>query len=1293
MKARIPTAVLTVSVLLVIAGENHACYTPPQFPPTLSSPANGDCMGTTVTLTWNPADGATSYKVYYGQNSQPTSPGTSASCCSLQVSGLSTSAKYYWRVKACNSSGCSDYSSQRYFYTTSPAQATSPNPSSPSSGISLDADLSWTAGSGAASHDVYLGTDETDVTSATTSTTGIYRGNQGPNTYDPGTLSSGTTYYWRIDEKNTCDTTKGTTWNFTTCFLPGEPNNPYPDANATGVPLDVVLSWTPGVGTPDTNGHDVYFGTGYDDVNDATDPDVLPGRGNQDANTWDSNNFDPNGLDSNSTYYWRIDEVNDCGPTKGTVWAFTTCLVPGEANDPETQGPGGEPNAIDSILSWTPGIHAEEHVVFFGIDFNDVNSATTSSSQYMGIVEVNSFDTGRRSGFLFRDGKQKGVGSLARLSEPNVIYVDRSAKGANNGTSWADAYTDLQDALTDADTSGKDIWVAEGIYKPTDGNDRTESFELISGVDVYGGFAGGELSLEQRNWRKHRCILSGDINEPGDANDNSYHVIEGADNAIIDGFTITGGNANGTGLNKRGGGILCFAVSPTIRNCTITGNRASLYGAGMYNDYPCSPTITSCFFSNNFSDRGAGMANYGGGSFACTPIISNCVFSGNEATYGGGVLSIRSLPRLSNCTFTGNQASYGAAMHNWLGSDANVTNCVLWGDTPDEIYNGGSNPTVNYCDVEGGYSPGTGNIDSDPCFFDVNSPAGADGVFGTLDDGLRIAAESNCVEAGDPNSDSNDTGTEDVTGYARFVDGDANGSKLVDMGAYEYNPSPVRYTRTWRTDAFGINESGTVVGASHDANGQAHAFIGVADEGNEPNVWVSALTDLHPAGDANDSVAYGISDSNWISGKIGDKAFVLKYPDDANMIELKSLFSETDHESVARAVTDGTDDLGAAAVGWSGGRAVLWYNLDSNEPNMHNLGPVVRYHKSKAYNVNKYRQVVGYYYPAFGDDRPDHAFVGGMQERLRDIGTLGQGNISRAFGINNGGQVVGEGTIDANDEQLRAFIYDGLQMYNLNNLITRDPNDPNWVINSASSINDDGLIAGYGTSDDSNGLTRALLLIPMRPVGHWEFDEGSGTTAMDSSLSGTHGELHGPTWTDGQIRGALGFDGVDDYVEVADGGTLGFSQRGSFSLAFRAKPSSNGSLLSKMRASNCSDGIFGYQVRWADSQFQFVAEESCVGQTIVGTGDNSAAADSWYHVTCVYDKKNMKVYLDGELEGSAAFAFDAGSTRPDKNLTIGAKSYDSAVNDHFEGLIDDVRIYPWALSGAEVEELLDGQNW
>ncbi len=109
-------------------------------------------------------------------------------------------------------------------------------------------------------------------------------------------------------------------------------------------------------------------------------------------------------------------------------------------------------------------------------------------------------------------------------ADTTILYVNGTAGGANNGTSWSDAFTDLQSALAAA-SSGKQIWVAAGTYKPTADNNRTISFSLKNGVQVYGGFAGTETELSQRDLVVNIVILNGDIGEEGVNTDNSYHVI------------------------------------------------------------------------------------------------------------------------------------------------------------------------------------------------------------------------------------------------------------------------------------------------------------------------------------------------------------------------------------------------------------------------------------------------------------------------------------------------------------------------------------------------------------------------------------------------------------------------------------------------------------------------------------------------------------------------------------------------------------------------------------------------
>ena len=135
--------------------------------------------------------------------------------------------------------------------TSLPGKATTPNPANGATGVATNATLSWAAGSGATSHDVYFGT----------TSPGTFQGNQAGTTFNPGTLAYGTTYYWRIDEKNASGTTTGDVWSFTTASAPqppGKATNPSPANGATGVGTTTDLGWTAGSGA---TSHDVYFGT------------------------------------------------------------------------------------------------------------------------------------------------------------------------------------------------------------------------------------------------------------------------------------------------------------------------------------------------------------------------------------------------------------------------------------------------------------------------------------------------------------------------------------------------------------------------------------------------------------------------------------------------------------------------------------------------------------------------------------------------------------------------------------------------------------------------------------------------------------------------------------------------------------------------------------------------------------------------------------------------------------------------------------------------------------------------
>ena len=171
----------------------------------------------------------------------------------------------------------------------------------------------------------------------------------------------------------------------------------------------------------------------------------------------------------------------------------------------------------------------------------------------------------------------------ARAEEgPTIWYVKANASGDKTGKDWENAFTTLQDALEAAE-EGHEIWIAAGTYFPTgnqNGNDeRTRHFRMKRNVAIYGGFAGNETQREERDIENNPTILSGDLGAKGNPEDNAYHVFYhdhlDLTGAILDGVTITGGNASDDATHGYGGGMSNWNSSPTLTNVAISGNSAN----------------------------------------------------------------------------------------------------------------------------------------------------------------------------------------------------------------------------------------------------------------------------------------------------------------------------------------------------------------------------------------------------------------------------------------------------------------------------------------------------------------------------------------------------------------------------------------------------------------------------------------------------------------------------------------------------------------------------------------------
>lgn len=296
--------------------------------------------------------------------------------------------------------------------------------------------------------------------------------------------------------------------------------------------------------------------------------------------------------------------------------------------------------------------------------------------------------------------------TVSAKSIDNILYAAPVSSGAGDCSTWSDACT-LTFAINSA-VSGEQVWAKSGIHVP--GSTVTDTFSLKNGVSVYGGFAGNETSLDQRQWQTNITILSGDIddNDITDARgvvidtddivgNNVYHVVNGSNtdnSAILDGFIITAGKAVGAGTDSFGGGIYIENGNPVLVNNQFIGNFA-IFGGGMHNSNS-SPQISNVSFSFNAADTdGGGIRNDNS-----NPDLVDVVFQSNSAKeYGGGIHNSISSPNLTNILLDDNTATNGGGMSNIENSSPHLVNVVFQNNFVDYsgggIFNNNSNPKID----------------------------------------------------------------------------------------------------------------------------------------------------------------------------------------------------------------------------------------------------------------------------------------------------------------------------------------------------------------------------------------------------------------------------------------------------------------------------------------------------------------------------------------------------------------------------------------------------------------------
>ncbi|GGC39442.1 hypothetical protein GCM10011386_34390 [Parapedobacter defluvii] len=588
-----------------------------------------------------------------------------------------------------------------------------------------------------------------------------------------------------------------------------------------------------------------------------------------------------------------------------------------------------------------------------------------------------------------------------------ILYVNKNVAGGNrSGDSWENAIPQLSEALQWANenwnttTDGTlQIWVAKGKYLPTNStSDRVASFQLVRGVEIYGGFPDqGTPTMDDRDWKANATILSGDI----DANDdediindptvqikgnNSFHVVIGVgitNTAVLDGFIITGGNANQGTAYLWGGGVRIIGGNPVLTNLAITGNRAYL-GAGMYSSTSASPTLTDVTISNNHTvnatnGEGGGIysygshpvlthvviennwaANNGGGMNSqdnSRPTLTDVTIRNNTAVNSGGGLYVQNgTPKLTDVVISDNSSAYAGGV--MLGdANAEFNNVTIRDNTATTGQAGGiavSNATQkpvftnvvisgNSSVTSGGGLYNSGNVAA--VFTDVSFTGNVSGIGGGIANISPSAVFTNVIVSG--NSATNQGGGIYNSGTSTFANVVVSGNTAANQGGGVFNAGTSNFTNvTISGNSAGANGGGIY---SHNAYFKlANSIVWNNRAGGGTETASASIYNYTNSYPYNPSISYSavansFDDSdNWV-GTIGvndgnnmdaDPLF----EEDVDLTDLPTIHGNLRLTETSKAVNAGSN----VAYTTAGGKLADDLDLDGNtRVYNHSLGGII----------------------------------------------------------------------------------------------------------------------------------------------------------------------------------------------------------------------------------------------------------------------------------------------------------------------------------------------------------------
>ena len=516
---------------------------------------------------------------------------------------------------------------------------------------------------------------------------------------------------------------------------------------------------------------------------DATPPveyyfEETSGSAGGDDRGWDTDvSYTDSSLSPNNYYAYRVQARDSAAPPNAGDWSsevglYTHAATPGAPTlgSPTqftidlTPDDGGNPAGTELAI-WNVTL-----ADYVAADGSPSGTAVWQTAAGWGTVTVTSLSPGVTYEFRVKarnaEAVETALGPAAGLTTLTHVYVDASATGAGDGSSWDDAFNTIQAGLSAAN----EVWVAAGTYN--------EDISPLYDDELYGGFDGTETAREQRNPAANVTTINGTGTDAVVSCDNVTGV-------TIDGFTITGG-AGGSG-----GGIHWYGSSGTIAHNVITGNNSAVGGGGIY----CEDGAGTSIIGNVITGNGAAA---GGGIYVreSQPLIERNRIEDNTATdFGGGICYYRlgggtaagnviagnaaegvfcylSSPQLTCNTVTDNTLS-GALLESSSAGLSNNIICSNWGGGIEKI--GTGSPTISHNNVWDnalgdyiGTSAGGGDISADPLFADAD---------------YHIADWSPCADAGDNGAAG--APAEDLDGDGRPHDGDGDGQADLDIGADE----------------------------------------------------------------------------------------------------------------------------------------------------------------------------------------------------------------------------------------------------------------------------------------------------------------------------------------------------------------------------------------------------------------------------------------------------------------------------------------------------------------------------